>query len=248
MTPLAFDILAAVYDAATDWERRLAREGPFFRRLFEAIGVRRVLDAACGSGRHALLFGQWGLAVEAADISPGMLELARRLAGDTPGVRCIQRGFAEPVRSGPFDAVVCLGNSLPLAGTSDAVARALACMLAALRPGGVLVAHMPNLWKLPDGPVTWQRCARVELPDGPVLVVKGMHRCGARGYVDVVHADPTTGALHHAQSLELAGLEAPWLEQTVRAAGAGRVEFLGGYGGQSYDRATSEDLIMLAYR
>ena len=41
----AFDDLSDVYEAMIDWPRRLAREEPFYRRLFERSDARRVLDA-----------------------------------------------------------------------------------------------------------------------------------------------------------------------------------------------------------
>ena len=48
-----FGDLADVYEAMIDWPKRLAGEGPFYRRLFGRHGVRSVIDVACGTGRHA---------------------------------------------------------------------------------------------------------------------------------------------------------------------------------------------------
>ena len=38
-----YDALGEDYDRFVDWEARLAHELPFFERLFQAAGVRRVL-------------------------------------------------------------------------------------------------------------------------------------------------------------------------------------------------------------
>jgi SAM-dependent methyltransferase len=51
-----FEDRPELYDALVDWSKRLAREEPFFRAVFEQVAARRVLDAACGTGRHAALF------------------------------------------------------------------------------------------------------------------------------------------------------------------------------------------------
>ena len=41
-------------------------------------------------------------------------------------------------------------------------------MIEALRPGGVLLVQVLNLWRLPDGPCVWQKCLRTRLPQGDV--------------------------------------------------------------------------------
>ena len=99
------------------------------------------------------------------------------------------------------------------------VRRAIGQMLAAVRGGGLLVVHVLNLWHLPDGPCVWQKCRRADLPQGDVLVVKGVHRCGVRGYVELIVAG-LAGELH-TESAPLLGLEAAELESMARAAGAG---------------------------
>ena len=69
-----FDDLTDIYDAMIDWPKRLAHEGSFYRRVFEQHDVRSVVDVACGTGRHAAMFHSWGLRVEAADLSPAMID------------------------------------------------------------------------------------------------------------------------------------------------------------------------------
>ena len=111
-----FDDLADIYEAMIDWPKRLAHEGPFYRRLFDRLGVASVVDVACGTGHHAAMFHDWGLRVEGADLSPAMIERARQTFGEPPGLRWVVRGFDEPIAPAePFDAAVCVGNSLALA-------------------------------------------------------------------------------------------------------------------------------------
>ena len=71
-----FDDLTDVYEAMIDWPKRLANEGPFYRRCFERVGVRCVADVACGTGHHAAMFHSWNLRVEGSDLSPRMIEPA----------------------------------------------------------------------------------------------------------------------------------------------------------------------------
>ena len=128
------------------------------------------------------------------------------------------------------------------------VRRTIERMLAAVRPGGIVLVHVLNLWHLPDGPCVWQKCQRASLPEGEVLIVKGVHRCGRQGFVDLIVAGLTPDTQRHTESVPLLGLEADELEQMARAAGASRCEFSGGYQGEAYVRETSGDLILVASR
>ena len=243
-----FQNLADVYEAMIDWPKRLDYESPFYRRLFEQHGVRSVVDTACGTGQHAGLFHTWGLRVEGADLSAGMIGRARKNFGEPPGLRWVERGFDQPIAPAePFDAAVCVGNSLPLAPDRETVQRAIEQMLLALRCGGLLVVHALNLWRLPDGPCVWQKCRRATLSQTEAIIIKGVHRCGPRGYVDLIVVGPTASVSEmQMESVPFLGLETGDWESMARAAGAGEIRFLGGYEDQPYDRRKSVDLLIVA--
>ena len=281
-----FDDLADVYEAMIDWPKRLAHEEPFYRRLFERLGARSVVDVACGTGRHAAMFHGWGLRVEGADLSPAMIDRARTSFGQPDGLRWAVRAFDEPHRAGRTVRRRRLRGQLAgLAPDMATVQRAIRQMLAAVRGGGAVVIQVLNLWHLPDGPCVWQKCRRASRPggadrlrkrgqapfvrrptlrvgappgrsgkwclspfplQGDVLILKGVHRCGTRGYVELVVADPAGGALLRSESTPFLGLEASELEGAARDAGATTVAFYGGYADQPYDRQESVDLLMVA--
>jgi SAM-dependent methyltransferase len=242
-----FDDLADVYEAMVDWPKRLAAEEPFYRRLLARLGARNVVDVACGTGRHAAMFHSWGLRVEAADLSPRMIERARAGFGQPAGLRWVVRAFDQPIGADtPFDAAICAGNSLALAPEAETAERALGRMTAAVRDGGAVVVHVLNLWRLPDGPCVWQKSKQTTLARGEVLILKGVHRCGGRGFVDLAVVDLEDPSALYSESVPLLGLEADELEAMARQAGARRVELLGDYQGRPYDRRTSTDLILVA--
>jgi len=242
-----FNDVTDVYEAIIDWPKRLTNEGSFFRRLFDRVGTRSVVDVACGTGRHAAMFHSWGLRVEAADLSANMIERARAHCGELPNMRWLVRGFDEPIQpQEPFDAAICTGNSLALAPDIATVERAVHQMLAAVRSGGVAVLHVLNLWRFPDGPCQWQKCKRATLERGEVLIVKGVHRAGAGGYVDLVIASLETPARMQTESVPFLGIEAEALNEMARQAGASTVRVLGNYQEQPYDRNNSMDLIVIA--
>ena len=160
------------------------------------------------------------------------------------------RAFDQPVVAAePFDVALCVGNSLSLACDIAVAGRAIGQMLSAVRRGGAVVIQVLNLWRLPDGPCVWQKCRPAMLPDQPqgqVLILKGVHRAGSRGYVELAVIDSAGGALLRSEAMEFLGFEASDLERLARNAGAEDVTFYGGYQGQAYDRQASVDLIMVA--
>ncbi|NLF68117.1 MAG: class I SAM-dependent methyltransferase [Candidatus Anammoximicrobium sp.] len=247
--PGLFRDLTEVYEAMVNWPQRLAREEPFYRRVFAAHQVRRVVDVACGVGHHAALFQRWGLSVEGADVSPAMIERARRQHGESPDLRWAVRSFDQPISADEtFDAAICAGNSLALAADRPMVGQTLQQMFAAVRPGGIVVVQVLNLWRFPDGPCVWQKCQRTVLPQGEVVIVKGVHRSGQQGFLDLIVISLGPGSERHTESTPLLGLEAGELEARARAAGAFRCEFFGGYQGETYVRESSVDLILVARR
>ena len=108
MTGTRFDDLTDVYEAMIDWPKRLAHEEPFYRRLFEDVGARRVIDVACGTGvvaRQALARVGTGGQVVGLDMNPNMLMMARRRA---PSVAWHEgNAMALPFPDHAFDVVVC---------------------------------------------------------------------------------------------------------------------------------------------
>ena len=241
-----FNDLTEVYDAMFDWPRRLANEEPFYRRIFEQVIARRVVDVACGTGRHAAMFHSWGLDVEGADSSPKMIEQARSRLGENDKLKWVVRGFDQPIASAPFDVAICVGNSLALAPDKVTVERAVREMLAAVRTGGAVVMHLMNLWRLADGPCVWQTCKRVKLSAGDALIVKGVHRSGTRGYVELIVSVLDSGAAMRSEAVPFLGLEAENLRCMANAAGAARVEVYGNFKGEQYERERSADLIVIA--
>ena len=109
----------------------------------EALDVRSVLDAGCGTGRVAIELARRGLEVVGLDGDPGMLSAARDKAPELEWVRADLSDFdlfeADGSSRRRFDAAVLAGNVMifVVPGTEGAVLEHLA---AHLRPGGLVVA------------------------------------------------------------------------------------------------------------
>jgi len=114
----------------------------FFRSLFESCEVQRVLDCACGTGQHLPLFSALGCEVVGSDISDAMLVQARKnLVSCGINANLVKADFRELDRhfSDQFDAVVCLGMSLPHLLETSEVVKMLENTRKVLRPEGLLV-------------------------------------------------------------------------------------------------------------
>jgi glycine/sarcosine N-methyltransferase len=147
-----YDRLAPLFDVMTDWDSRLEVEGPFLFQSLAQIDAHTVLDAACGSGGHALALAGRGFRVLGTDASAAMIELARTKAATTQGVTFRVARLGElSSRFPPFDAVLCLGNSLPHLLTEAELLGALLDLAACLHPGGLVMLHNLNYdrrWQL----------------------------------------------------------------------------------------------------
>lgn len=142
-----YDDFSSDYDRFVHWPGRLTAELPFIEQELQAVGARRVLDAACGTGMHAIALARQGYEAVGADLSAGMIERARANApSEGMDVGFEVAGFGElSTRVGTgFDGVLCLGNSLPHLLTSADLAAALANFTACLRPGGLLLIQNRN--------------------------------------------------------------------------------------------------------
>jgi glycine/sarcosine N-methyltransferase len=151
-----YDSFSLDYDRFVNWPDRLAFELPFIQQQLAKINPApdqplSILDAACGTGMHALALAQQGYAVCAADLSAGMIERARVNAATAGAeVRFAEAGFGglAQVFQGqtgfPFDALLCLGNSLPHLPTRTELDAALADFSLCLKPGGLLLIQNRN--------------------------------------------------------------------------------------------------------
>jgi SAM-dependent methyltransferase len=93
----------------------------------------RVLDVACGAGRHMNALARDGARVFGLDLSPGLLRRAQSL-GHENLLRADMRSF--PVRPASMDLTVNLFTSFGYFATDEEHATALTQMVASVRPGG----------------------------------------------------------------------------------------------------------------
>src|SRR5436190_5526658 len=97
-----------------------------------------ILDAGCGTGRYSRELARRGYVVHGVDLSPELIEIARRKAGDRPGGVSFAVADILDLPTARYAAILCRGvlNDIIDDGRRDAVFAAFA---RALRPNGALI-------------------------------------------------------------------------------------------------------------
>jgi SAM-dependent methyltransferase len=107
----------------------------------------RVLDLACGSGRHSHELARRGFDVVGADISPELLEIARRDAAEQDlDVEFIEVDLRELEFDADFNIVLSLNDgAIGYFETDEENLRSFEVISRALRPGGQHLMQLPNI-------------------------------------------------------------------------------------------------------
>ncbi len=246
----SYDQFSSDYDKFVNWPSRLAYELPFIERLTQTqVPKARILDAACGTGMHAVALAKRGHETAGADLSAGMIEQARsNAAANGVELRFEAAGFGELGQLFSFyDLLLCLGNSLPHVLTAQELARTLTDFSACLRPGGMVLIQNRNFdavmasrqrWMEPqayrEGDSEWIFLRFYDYePDGLInFNILTLRRQGAGAWAQSVI------------STHLRPLLQAELVQALSAAGFAEITSYGSMNGDPFNTSSSGNLIM----
>ena len=143
-----YDTMAGSYDDVTQADARRAGAKTFVAALMDRFpSSSSALDVACGAGMFTLPLAERGLTTVGADLSAGMLTLARRAASQAGlAVRWEQvemQALCEATEES-FDLILCMGNSLPHVREDSELSATLDGFRERLTENGVLVIHLLN--------------------------------------------------------------------------------------------------------
>lgn len=255
-----YDSFAADYDRFNNWPQRLTFELPFIEKLLGSLKTTEgqkasVLDAACGTGQHALALAKKGYTVSGADLSPAMIEIAKgnahaaALEADfrAAGFGSLSGTFGRET----FDAVLCLGNSLPHLLNASDLQTALSDFAACLRPSGRLLVQNRNFdtvmknhqrWMDPqpfsDGSHEWLFQRFYDFESNGLIRFNIVSLKRARGGDWISSIDSTFLAPQLSTELQAA----------VSAAGFSGIELFGSLSGEPFDPHASGNLVLAAVK
>ena len=224
----AYDLL--VTDPVGPWVEAVTA------RVRQPPSLVELLDAGCGTGRHAAAFAARGYTVTLADASPDLLAVARRRC-PTSSARLIDLcTMAAPPH---YDLITCRGvlNDLVTDAERDA---ALQSMAQALRPGGLLICDLREAAASASRANGTPTTKRVVLPAGGELTFTSTSRWSdGLLLVHEEHALASTGA---SERSDYQFAMRPWTTEEVNdrfaRAGLTNIEIEPGVGRATPDRLT----------
>jgi ubiquinone/menaquinone biosynthesis C-methylase UbiE len=174
----------------------------------------RLLDVACGTGSH-LQHLKEHFQVEGLDVSPQMVELARRKLPDVPLHVADMADFDLGRR---FDVVTCLFSSIGYLKTIERVRQALACLASHVLPGGLLIVEpwlTPETWK--PGTV---HALFIDEPEYKLARINTSFVDGCISYFDLHYLIGTPeGTTHWVEHHELGLFTSDEMREAMAAAG-----------------------------
>lgn len=257
-----YDSFSADYDRFVSWPGRLAFEMPFIemqirRSIVDPARRVCVLDAAAGTGMHVVELARRGYSARGADLSSGMIERAQanakaanmQVGFKVAGWGGLAAAFGREAGVFPFDAVLCLGNSIPHLLDIPALKEAMADFADCLRPGGILLVQNRNFdrvlaqrerWMEPQshcsGDEEWVFLRFYDFrPDGILdFNIVTLYRNRQENWTQTI------------RTAQLYPLRKDELFQALAGVGFREIEFYGSMAGEPFDAANSGNLVAVA--
>ncbi|AFM41926.1 methyltransferase family protein [Desulfosporosinus acidiphilus SJ4] len=139
----------------------------FLQTYFDQESMTSILDVGCGTGTLALEFAQKERAVHGIDLSPEMIEIARRKARELENSATFSIGDMRDLRSigQNFDGIVCLGNTLAHVSEENELKQVLAqfrrkaayALVQTVNYDRILAKHVTELPLIQTPNLTFQR-------------------------------------------------------------------------------------------
>ena len=243
-----------------NWDDRLAYELPFLEQQLRSLGKDpsqiRVMDTACGTGHHAIALANIGFQMFGSDLYPEMVSLAdanAKAAGEkvtfrTAGFGSINETFRQP---GEFDAVLCLGNSLPHVASEQDLKKALQDFNELLRPRGLLLLQMRNFDLVMEEKKRW-----MEPQTGKEGAKKWLfflfYDFEADGKIQFnilsLHRKPNTPSHTQLTSTILLPIYSEELKAELGSLGFRNIKLYGNLAGEPFAVDSSGDMVLIAFK
>ena len=125
--------------------RNYEEAASFIQNLIRHLDLKKaskVIDIACGKGRHSLYFNQQGFDVTGVDLSQESIDFAR--SEENENLRFYVQDMRSVFKENYFDLAVNLFSSFGYFDSEEDNQRAISAMSANLKKGGVLVLDFLN--------------------------------------------------------------------------------------------------------
>lgn len=192
----------------------------------------RVLDLACGKGRHARILHGLGMQVTGIDLSPESILEAQQY--EAPGLEFYVHDMRRPFRMHYFDFVVNLFTSFGYFCSESENRKVLSAVKQGLKPGGKLVIDFFNGEKVRN---LLQQPHTMEITAGGIVFHIRKHADATHVYKEITFSDQGR-AYAFTERVQLLGLAEfkRLLEPDFRIETCFGDYTLGAFDGQTSDR------------
>ena len=155
------------------------QEVEFLAEVLQLAPRHKLLDVACGPGRHTIALGRKGYKVVGVDLSDKLLNIARKSAEleGVKGVEFVKSDARDIPYQDEFDAAICLcEGAFGLLASDMENERVLSSIFRALKPGGkmaltalsllYLLRHEDDLSAFDPQTNQLERIERIEVEEG----------------------------------------------------------------------------------
>lgn len=173
----------------------------FIERLVDFLALKpgaKVLDLACGKGRHARTLHALGLNVLGTDLSPQSIAFANEYATD--GLRFQVQDMREPLQNESFDAVFNLFTSFGYFDSTLENQRVIDTVYTMLNPQGILVIDFLNAQRVIETLVPEEHVQR------DVLTFNIRRELSAGKVIKHIEFTDQGKAFHFTEQVQLLGL------------------------------------------
>ncbi len=196
----------------------------------------RMLDLACGKGRHAHYLCSKGFEVTGVDLSPSNIEAARKIA--CRNLYFEVHDMREPLRENYFDYIFNFFTSFGYFDSEEDNVRTMHAIARALRPGGTVVIDFLNAHRVIE-----------ELHPAEEKVIDGIrfhiHRHFEDDFIIKEINFEDRGRQYHFHE-KVQALCLPDFDRLFAGSGLQRTAVFGDYGLGPFREEESERLIVLA--
>ena len=214
----------------------------FVSKLCTHINIcapQQVLDAPCGTGRHAHALALRGLQVTGIDLSEKLIKTAQEQNPDSSTARFFVHDLRHPFASEGFDWVLNLFTSFGYFESPSDNQAVMHAFAQALKNGGHLLIDFMNA----------ARIRKHLTPFEEERVIQGIRfriqkRCEDKHVIKEIAVQSPTNTHHFKERVAL--LELPDFQAYFSASGLQLLATYGSYAFDAFDAEGSERLLMLA--
>lgn len=256
-----YNEFSILYDRFVNWQSRLSYEMPFIERQLETIekapGDTHILDAACGTGMHVVELSQRGYHAAGADSSKPMILKAIENAVTyevkanfkTAGFGELCKAFLPDQSDFRFDAIFCLGNSIPHILSAAELKAALLDFHACLAQDGFVLIQNRNFDAVVASQQRWMEPQYHHSIDGEWIFIR-FYDFKADGKIDfnilTLHRGESPEWRQSVQTIPLYPWQSETLLDELSAAGFSKLTCYGDMTGSDFDPQTSGNLVIRA--